>query len=173
MKLEVIPIEQINPSPCNPRKDLKPSDPEYIKIKNSIVNNGLRVPLVWNQYNGFLVDGHQRLKVLKELGEKRVTVSVVRIEDKKVEMAMNLSLNHAKGKADKTKTAETIIFLDDGAFPREYIPFADDEMEWWVNYKDGVSTSPSDSGRIGMGGGQEVACPECGSCFNVTPEMKV
>ena len=37
MKIEKIKIEKLNPAEYNPRKDLKPGDPEYEKLKNSIL----------------------------------------------------------------------------------------------------------------------------------------
>ena len=36
MQITKILIKQINPAPYNPRRDLKPGDPEYEKIRRSI-----------------------------------------------------------------------------------------------------------------------------------------
>ena len=77
MILKTIPLSKINPAAYNPRKDLQPSDPEYIKLKKSITEFDMVEPLVWNEVSGNLVGGHQRLKVLKDMGRKEVEVSVV------------------------------------------------------------------------------------------------
>ena len=39
MNIQTIPIKKINPAPYNPRKDLKPGDPDYEKLKKSINEN--------------------------------------------------------------------------------------------------------------------------------------
>ncbi len=36
MEIRKIPIEKLNPAAYNPRKDLKPGDPEYEKLRRSI-----------------------------------------------------------------------------------------------------------------------------------------
>ena len=40
MVIERVPVAKINPAPYNPRKDLKPGDPEYKKLKQSIEEFG-------------------------------------------------------------------------------------------------------------------------------------
>ena len=71
MKIETIPIEKIKAAPYNPRKDLKPGDPEYEKLKKSLTEFDLVEPLVWNRRSGNLIGGHQRLKILQERGDKQ------------------------------------------------------------------------------------------------------
>ncbi|WP_425059030.1 ParB N-terminal domain-containing protein [Sporomusa carbonis] len=46
MNLQKIPIEQLNPAKYNPRKDLKPRDPEYEKLRRSIEEFGCVEPIV-------------------------------------------------------------------------------------------------------------------------------
>jgi len=67
MEILNIAIKDINPAPYNPRKDLRPGDPEYENIKQSILEFDMVEPLVWNKQTGNLVGGHQRLKVLEEM----------------------------------------------------------------------------------------------------------
>ncbi len=77
MIISKIPIKKINPASYNPRKDLKPDDPEYQKLVRSLDEFGCVQPLVWNKQTGNLVGGHQRLKVIKDLGhESRWTSSL-------------------------------------------------------------------------------------------------
>ena len=114
MKVIKIPISKIKNAPYNPRKDLKPTDPEYVKIKQSIQEFDLVEPLVWNERSGNLVGGHQRLKVLKEeMGLTEVYVSVVNLDDKK-EKSLNIALNKISGDWDLPQLKELLVGLDDG-----------------------------------------------------------
>lgn len=54
MEIKRIPLNQINPAKYNPRKDLKPGDPEYEKLKKSIDEFDLVEPLVMNKRYGSL-----------------------------------------------------------------------------------------------------------------------
>ena len=56
------------PADYNPRKDLKPGDAEYEKLKRSIEQFGYVEPVIWNKTTGRVVGGHQRLKVLVDMG---------------------------------------------------------------------------------------------------------
>jgi DNA modification methylase len=102
MKIEKIKIEKLNPAEYNPRKDLKPGDPEYEKLKNSILNFGYVEPVLWNKRTGNIIGGHQRYKVLVELGEKEIDCVVVDM-DSENEKALNIALNKVSGDWDKDK----------------------------------------------------------------------
>lgn len=128
MEIRRIPISEINPSPYNPRKDLKPGDPLYERLKKSIDEFDLVEPLVWNEVTGNLVGGHQRLKVLIERGETGVEVSVVRLDPVK-EKALNLALNKIQGDWDYPKLKDLLLELDTGAFDIEITGFGLDEIE--------------------------------------------
>ena len=41
MKLQKVPVEKLKPAKYNPRKDLKPGDPAYEKIKRSMTTYAL------------------------------------------------------------------------------------------------------------------------------------
>lgn len=112
MQIETIPIQNINPAPYNPRKDLKPGDPMYERLKGALTEFGCVEPLVWNRRTGNLVGGHQRLKVLKEQGVDSVQVSVVDLSPEK-EKALNLALNKITGDWDEQKLAELLDELVD------------------------------------------------------------
>ena len=68
MNLQPIAIERLKPAAYNPRKDLKPGDPAYEKIKRSMTDFGYVDPVIWNEVSGNIVGGHQRYKVLKAEG---------------------------------------------------------------------------------------------------------
>jgi hypothetical protein len=103
IRMRRIPIKKINIAKYNPRKDLKPGDWEYESIKRSILTHGYIDPMVWNEHNDVLVGGHQRLKILQELGETKVDVSVVNVKNEKAEMDMNVDLNQSRGEYDPAK----------------------------------------------------------------------
>ena len=104
MNIQTIEISKLNPAAYNPRRDLKPGEPDYEKLKNSIDTFGYVEPLVWNSRSGSLVGGHQRLKILIEQGLKEVEVSVVDL-DLGQEKSLNLALNRVQGGWDNEKLA--------------------------------------------------------------------
>ncbi|MBR3741020.1 MAG: ParB N-terminal domain-containing protein [Selenomonadaceae bacterium] len=89
---ERISLDIIKPAPYNPRVDLTPEDPEYQRIKRSIIDHGMVQPIVYNQQTGNAVGGNQRLKILKELGIKDAVCAVVRmplIREMEASVALN------------------------------------------------------------------------------------
>lgn len=103
--MQTIEIDKLNPAKYNPRVDLQPGDPEYEKLKKSIKEFGYIQPIVWNSKTGNVVGGHQRLKILKEEGYKKVNVSVVELNDSQ-EKALNIALNKISGEWDEGKLSE-------------------------------------------------------------------
>ena len=128
MILEVIPLADINPAPYNPRLNLKPGDPDYEKLKKSIMEFNMVEPLVYNKKSGNLVGGHQRLKVLQELGYTEVEVSVVNLSDTKEE-ALNLALNKISGDWDYPLLKDLLESLDTGIIDMEITGFDLGEIE--------------------------------------------
>ena len=128
VKIKTIPITAIKPAAYNPRKDLQPGDPEYEKLKKSIIEFDLVEPLVWNQRSGNLVGGHQRLKILKELGIENIEVSVVDLSDAK-EKALNLALNKISGEWDFPLLKDVLLEIDTGDFDMEITGFETKEIE--------------------------------------------
>lgn len=104
LDIRSIPISKINPAPYNPRKDLRPGDPEYLALQRSIESFGCVEPLVWNHRTGNLVGGHQRFKVLVERGATHIDVSIVDLAPEQ-EKALNLALNKVQGDWDQHKLA--------------------------------------------------------------------
>lgn len=96
MIIEYIPIEQLKLSPYNPRKDLKPGDAEYEKLKRSLVEFGYVDPIIWNKQTGNIVGGHQRFKIMRDMGLTKIKCVVLDIEPTK-EKALNIALNKISG----------------------------------------------------------------------------
>ncbi len=85
-------------------------------------------PLVWNKRSGNLVGGHQRLKILKEMGFKEVEVSVVDLTDAK-EKALNLALNKISGEWDYPLLKDILEEINTGDFDIEITGFDEKEIE--------------------------------------------
>lgn len=99
-------ISELKPAKYNPRKDLHPNDPEYQKIKKSIEEFGYVDPVIVNS-DYTVIGGHQRLKVLKEMGQAQIDVVVVDIPKNK-EKALNVALNKIAGEWDDAKLLDLL-----------------------------------------------------------------
>lgn len=115
MEIEKVSVDKLNPAKYNPRKDLKPGDPEYEKLKKSIDTFGYVEPAIWNKRTGNIVGGHQRYKILKEQGASEIECVVVDMDESE-EKALNIALNKVSGDWDLPKLADLISELDDGMF---------------------------------------------------------
>jgi ParB-like chromosome segregation protein Spo0J len=99
VETKTIPIAKINTADYNPRVDLLPGDPEYDAIRSSIDTHGATLPLVWNTRSSTLVGGHQRLKVMRDLGYSSVEVVEVDLGETD-EKLLNVALNKIEGRWD-------------------------------------------------------------------------
>ena len=131
MNIQIIDINKLIPATYNPRKDLKPDDAEYIKIKNSIVKFGFVSPLVINK-DMTVIGGHQRLKVLKEFGKTEVECIVVDL-DKTNEKALNIALNKIQGDWDEDKLEALLQELKLEEFDMNLTGFDFDEVDEILN----------------------------------------
>ena len=127
------------PADYNPRKDLKPGDPEYEKLKRSLEQFGYVEPVIWNKATGRVVGGHQRLKVLIDMGITEVECVVVDLPEDK-EKALNIALNKISGDWDKDKLAVLIADLQGTAFDVSLTGFDAAEIDdlFKDTLKDGV-----------------------------------
>lgn len=135
------------PADYNPRKDLKPGDAEYEKLKRSIEQFGYVEPVIWNQTTGRVVGGHQRLKVLIDMGMTEVDCVVVAMDEEK-EKALNIALNKISGDWDKDKLALLIADLQGADFDVSLTGFEPAEIDalFKDTLKDGVKDDDFDVG---------------------------
>lgn len=115
MNIQKLKTNILLPADYNPRKDLKPGDMEYEKLKRSIEEFGYVEPVIWNKSTGNVVGGHQRLKILHQMGFEEVDCVVVELDEQK-EKALNIALNKISGEWDNEKLALLISDLNDSAF---------------------------------------------------------
>lgn len=128
MKIEQRPIAELTPADYNPRKDLKPGDAEYEKLKASIQQFGYVEPAIFNQTTGRLVSGHQRLKVMADLGMETADVVIVELDETR-EKALNVALNKINGEWDEPKLSLLIADLQASDFDVTLTGFDTGEIE--------------------------------------------
>lgn len=145
MIIETKEIKDLLPADYNPRKDLKPGDPEYEKLKRSLEQFGYVEPVIWNKTTGRVVGGHQRLKVLTDLGNSEVECVVVEMNDDK-EKALNIALNKISGEWDNDKLALLITDLQGSDFDVSLTGFDPAELDalFKDQTKDGISDDAFD-----------------------------
>ena len=127
MEIIKIAIDKLKPAEYNPRKDLKPGDPEFEKLKRSVEEFGYVEPIIWNKRTGVVVGGHQRLKVLKHLGYTEVDCVVLDIDEQK-EKALNVALNKISGSWDVPLLTALLKGLDENGFDTTLTGFDVTEM---------------------------------------------
>ena len=138
MEIRTVNMSKLNPALYNPRKDLAPGDIEYEKLKKSILAFGEVDPIIWNEKTGNIVGGHQRFKVLRDMGQEDFDVSVVSL-DIAQEGALNIALNKISGEWDYPKLKDLLVEIDTGDFDIGLTGFDEDELKDIFGYesKDG------------------------------------
>ena len=139
MQIEKLKTELLIPADYNPRKDLKPGDPEYEKLKRSIEQFGYVEPVIWNKTTSHVVGGHQRLKVLLDMGITEVECVVIEMNEEK-EKALNIALNKINGDWDKDKLMLLIADLQGADFDVSLTGFEPAELDalFKDSLKDGI-----------------------------------
>lgn len=127
MKIEKVNIKQLKMAEYNPRKDLKPEDEEYKKIKKSIQEFGYVSPIIIN-YDMTVIGGHQRLKVLKDLNYNDIECVIVNLNKNK-EKALNIALNKITGEWDNAKLEELLAELKETDIDMDVTGFSFDEVD--------------------------------------------
>ena len=127
MDIQKISTDKLIPASYNPRKELKPGDPEYEKLKRSIEEFGYVEPVIWNKRTGVVIGGHQRLRVLKDLGFTEVDCVVLDIDEQQ-EKALNVALNKISGEWDIPLLTSLLKDLNDGGYDATITGFDVSEM---------------------------------------------
>jgi hypothetical protein len=119
LKIKKLSTSELINAEYNPRKDLQESDPEYQKIKKSIDEFGYVEPIIVNENcenNKYrIIGGHQRVKVLNDLGYTDIDCVVVGLDETK-EKALNVALNKISGEWDNQKLYEILKDFNDDDF---------------------------------------------------------
>lgn len=141
MKFENIDINELLPDAKNPRKDLKPDDPEFNKIATSIEKFGFLEPIVFNTRTKKILGGHQRIKTLKHRGVSELHIIKLGAyswgftDDELKELtpseenAANIALNKAQGDWDLDQLIINLQELRGLDFDIELTGFDDGELD--------------------------------------------
>lgn len=150
LEIRKMPLRELHPADYNPRVDLQPGDPEYEKLKRSVLTYGCVQLIVWNERTRNVVGGHQTIKVLQDLGLEETEVSVVDL-DENSEKALNVALNKISGDWDEDKLTELIRELAEAdGFDAALTGFDEEEIEELLReaeetFQDKLSNSPPSS----------------------------
>ena len=117
MNLQRVSINLLKPAKYNPRKDLKPGDPAYEKIRRSLHDFGYVDPVIWNEVTGEHRRRAPALQGARQRGRNgdRLRV-VVHIEDPQDEKALNIALNKAVGEWEPVALADLLADLQSSGY---------------------------------------------------------
>lgn len=114
MNIEKRKISELRHADYNPRKTLKPSDDEYLKIKRSIEHFGYVDPIIVNSDNT-IIGGHQRATVLGDLKFNEIDCVIVDLS-KEDEKALNIALNKIAGVWDMELVKNLLTELNENEY---------------------------------------------------------
>lgn len=129
MNIKTMKLSELNPAKYNPRKQLKPGDKDFEKLKNSIENFGYVELIVVNESNNnTVISGHQRLSVLQHLGITEAECVIVNM-DTASEKALNIAMNKVSGEWNEQLLADLIADLKDMDFNIDLTGFEAPEID--------------------------------------------
>lgn len=113
-KFEMLRVKrnEIGNAPYNPRILSREAKK---RLQDVLETEGLVSPLVWNKRSGYLVSGHQRLKVIDELeGVNDYLIDVAMIDvDEKTEKKLNVFMNNISSQGTWDEEKLIGMFLED------------------------------------------------------------
>ena len=129
MKITLIEINSLNPAEYNPRQI---SNKQYEDLKASMEKFGMCKPIIINinpERLNVVVGGHQRLRILRELGAEKVpTVSVNLSEEDERELNVRLNKNTGDWDMDLLSNFD-IVDLKEWGFKDIELGFNIDKIE--------------------------------------------
>ena len=167
MQIKKMAVADLKPAVYNPRKTLKPGDPEWIKLEKSLIEFGYVDPVIVNMHpgrEGIVIGGHQRLAVLAHQGVERIEVSIVSLPEEK-EKLLSLALNKiGEGNWDTDKLATLLAGLQEiPAIDMDLTGFNTKEIMKLMplNLDPGPPPPPPDEVKTRL-----IRCPKCGHEFH-------
>lgn len=156
MKIQKIEINKLKMAEYNPRKKLTPKDSEYIKIKNSIIEFGYISPIIVNT-DMTVISGHQRLNILKDLGNAEIECIVVDF-DKNKEKMLSVALNKISGEWDYQKLENLFNELAADNIDLSIMEFDEKEI---MNDNTEIDLQEFNDEKF------QCKCPKCGFAFDL------
>jgi DNA modification methylase len=108
--IRTIVLDDYQPLPDNARVDLEVDDPDYQRISSSHDEFGVLDLITVNKRTRHIISGHQRCKVFKAKGIKKIKAIVVDFDETR-ECAAALAVNKAVGRWDMPKLAKVLAGL--------------------------------------------------------------
>ena len=170
---ESIPIDRLVPNPKNPRIDLNPTMPLYAKLKDSIIHHDYAEPIIWNKRTGYIISGHQRLQVMKDIAEEKgdplteVEVVVVDMPENRADTLM-VAVNKITGMWDNEKLSALFEQLSEEDL--KYTGYEEFEIETLLSSDVGdVSENFNDDTDVSVQPKTPklITCPHCGKEFEL------
>ena len=166
MKMQIIKTEELKMAAYNPRKELTEKDQEYQKIKNSINEFGYISPIIVNT-DMTVISGHQRLKVLKDMGNTEIECIVVDF-DKQKEKMLNVALNKISGEWDYQKLEVLFNELAEGSLDLSITGFDEKEINKIIKDTEETRTENAEVDLSEYSDEKfQCQCPKCGFMFDV------
>lgn len=166
MNIQKINIKNLKPAEYNPRKDLTPEDEEYQKIKKSLVEFGYVAPIIINT-DMTVISGHQRLKVLEELGFEEIECNIVDL-DKTKEKALNIALNKITGEWNDDKLEELLAELKETDMDLLIIGFDEKEINRIFKETEEIINDNKEVNIMDFSDDKfKCECPKCGFLFDI------
>ena len=106
-------LADLLPAPYNPREI---SHEALAGLQASVTRFGLVEPIVWNRRTDRVVGGHQRLKVLQQMGQTETQVVVVDLDEIE-EKALNVALNNPAIAGEFTADIHRLLAEINAAMP--------------------------------------------------------
>ena len=129
MVIKKFRLDELNPAKYNPRQELKPGDKDFEKLERSIKTFGYVEPIVVNIANSnTVISGHQRLSVLKHIGESEADCVVVELNEMD-ERALNIAMNKVNGRWDEVKLTDLLKEFGSAGYDATLTGFEPIEME--------------------------------------------
>lgn len=142
MNIKRMALSDLNPAAYNPRKELKPGDEQFEKLKRSIETFGYVEPIIVNTRTGnTVIGGHQRLNVLKAIGETEAECVLVDLSENE-EKALNVALNKVTGEWDEDKLVELLKDIDESGFDTSLTGFENAEISEMFDKRSDVQEVP-------------------------------
>ena len=105
IEIRVVRFEDVKPMLDNPRVI---DEKSFRGLKASIDRFGYVEPIIWNEDTGNIVGGHQRFRVLQEMGATEAKMVIVNVA-KAEEMSLNLTLNNPEIEGEYTSETKELL----------------------------------------------------------------
>lgn len=169
MELKKQKIGDLKIATYNPRKELNEKDKEYQKIKNSIIEFGYVAPIIINA-DKTVISGHQRIKVLKDLGYEEIDCIVVNF-DKNKEKLLSIALNKISGEWDYQKLESIFNELDENNIDLLITGFDEKEINKLIKETEETMNENTEIDLDNFNDDKfQCKCPKCGFVFDMNEQ---